>query len=79
MSFLFDNTLNYPYLFINRKLYFPLSLAQLMYICIIMQGNGVRTSDIPLIHLKDEFSYFFWYIRMNFQIIRLLDKKKSPS
>jgi hypothetical protein len=40
-------------------------LAQLVDICIIMRGIGIRTPVIPLIYLKVEF-----------QNIRLLDQKK---
>jgi hypothetical protein len=41
-----------------------MSLAQLVDICIIMQGIGVRTPVIPL-------------IRVEFQAIRLLDQIKT--
>jgi hypothetical protein len=43
-----------------------MSLAQLVDICIIMQGIEIRTPVIPLIYLKVEF-----------RAIRLLDKKKE--
>jgi hypothetical protein len=56
-----------------------MSLAQLVDICIIMQGIGVRTFVIPLIHLKPLLGRGengTKHTQMEIQIIRLFDKKK---